>query len=149
MIRLLRTDSANTDFQKLVKHLDAFLADRDDDDHAFYDQYNKTDTIKNVVVAYQDETPMGCGAFKEYEPGTAEIKRMFVPEENRGLGIATSVLKELEQWASEAGFTVCVLETVKDSDAVFLYNKNGYKTIPNYGQYAGMDKSTCMEKTLS
>jgi putative acetyltransferase len=149
MIRLLRTDSTNTDFQKLVKFLDAFLAERDGDDHAFYDQYNKTDTIKHVVVAYQDERPVGCGAFKEYEPGIAEIKRMFVPKENRGLGIATSILKELEQWASEEGFTTCILETVKDSDAVFLYSKNGYTMIPNYGQYTGMDKSACMEKKLS
>jgi GNAT superfamily N-acetyltransferase len=149
MIRLLRTDSTNTDFQKLVRSLDAYLEDRDGDDHAFYDQYNKIDTIKNVIVAYDGETAVGCGAFKEYESGTAEIKRMFVPEENRGMGIASAVLSELEKWALEESFSKCVLETVADSGAVILYEKSGYTIIPNYGQYAGMEKSACMEKKLS
>lgn len=148
MIRLIRTDSSNPGFQKLVASLDAYLAVRDGDDHAFYAQYNKTDTIRHVVVAYKDDTPVGCGAFKHYEPGTAEIKRMFVPEEYRGLGIATSVLTELEKWAFEDGFTKCILETIKDSDAVFLYTKNGYSLIPNYGQYAGIEDSGCFEKKL-
>lgn len=132
----------------LVRSLDAYLAERDGEDHAFYDQYNKTDTIKHVVVAYENETPVGCGAFKEYGPGTAEIKRMFVPEEKRGQGIASKVLTELEKWGQEEGFTNYVLETVAASGAVILYEKSGYITIPNYGQYAGMEKSTCMEKKL-
>jgi len=148
MIRLVRTDSSNPDFKNLVKHLDAYLADRDGDDHAFYDQYNKTDTIKHVVVAYENETAVGCGAFKKYEPGTAEIKRMFVPEEKRGMGIASKVLTELEKWAKEEGFDKTVLETVKDSGAVMLYKKSGYSIIPNYGQYTGMEKSCCMEKMI-
>lgn len=148
MIRLLRTDSSNPDFQQLVISLDAYLAERDGEEHAFYDQYNKTDTIKNVIVAYHADIPVGCGAFKEYEPGTAEIKRMFVPDENRGQGIATSVLKELEKWAAEVSFTKCILETIKDSEAVLLYKKNNYIIIPNYGQYAGKEKSACLEKIL-
>ncbi|MHA3787217.1 GNAT family N-acetyltransferase [Flavobacterium hauense] len=148
MIRLVRTDSSNPDFKNLVKHLDAYLADRDGDDHAFYDQYNKTDTIKHVIVAYENETAVGCGAFKKYEPGTAEIKRMFVPEEKRGMGIASKVLTELEKWAKEEGFNKTVLETVEDSGAVMLYKKSGYSIIPNYGQYAGMEKSCCMEKMI-
>lgn len=148
MIRLVRTDSTNAEFQKLVKSLDTYLADRDGDDHAFYDQYNKIDAIKNVIVAYDNETAIGCGAFKEYETGTAEIKRMFVPEEKRGQGIASKILSELEKWALEEDFDKCVLETVADSGAVFLYKKSGYIIIPNYGQYAGMEKSCCMEKSL-
>ncbi|PZR20101.1 MAG: GNAT family N-acetyltransferase [Flavobacterium psychrophilum] len=148
MIRLVRTDSSNPDFQKLVRSLDTYLADRDGDDHAFYDQYNKIDAIKNVIVAYENENRVGCGAFKEYEKGTAEIKRMFVPEENRGHGIASKVLSELEKWALEEGFDICILETVADSGAVFLYKKSGYEIIPNYGQYVGMNKSCCMQKTL-
>lgn len=148
MIRLQRTDSSNPDFQNLVRSLDAYLADRDGDDHAFYDQYNKTDSIKHVIVAYENETAVGCGAFKEYEFGAAEIKRMFVPEEKRGMGIASKVLEALEKWALEEGFSKAILETVAASGAVILYKKSGYNIIPNYGQYAGMEKSCCMEKSL-
>lgn len=87
MIHLLRTDSSNPDFQKLVTLLDAELKVFDGDDHAFYSQYNKIEAIKHVVVAYHNKTPVGCGAIKEYEPGTTEVKRMYVSEDKRGLGL--------------------------------------------------------------
>ena len=78
MIKLIRTDSSNHNFVELVKLLDKELQIRDGADHSFYAQYNKIDKIKNVVVAYIDDIAVGCGAIKEYEPGTIEIKRMFV-----------------------------------------------------------------------
>jgi len=64
MITLIRTDSTNTDFIELVKHLDAELADRDGKVHSFYAQYNIIDKIKNVVVAFEDNKPASCGAIK-------------------------------------------------------------------------------------
>lgn len=149
MINLLRTDSSNPDFQKLVVLLDAELKVYDGDDHAFYSQYNKIEAIKHVVVAYQDETPVGCGAIKEYEPGTMEVKRMYVNKDIRGFGIASVVLKELEIWASEIGYTKCILETgIKQTQAIALYKKNNYDIITNYGQYAGIENSVCFEKLL-
>lgn len=149
MIHLLRTDSSNPDFQKLVILLDAELKVYDGDDHAFYSQYNKIEAIKHVVVAYQDETPVGCGAIKEYESGTTEVKRMYINEEKRGFGIASVILKELEMWATELGYTKCILETgIKQTQAIALYKKNNYDIITNYGQYAGIENSVCFEKLL-
>ena len=151
MIQLKRTNSKNEDIIKLVKELDADLAIRDGDDHPFYDQFNKIDSIKYMVVAY-DETKcaVGCGAIKQFEAGTMEVKRMFVPMEQRGKGIAVKVLQELEIWATELGNKKCILETgVKQPEAISLYKKSGYTFIDNYGQYAGMEKSVCFEKLLS
>lgn len=149
MIHLLRTDSSNTDFQKLVILLDADLKIRDGEDHAFYSQYNKIQAIKHVVVAYQDDEPVGCGAIKEYEPGTMEVKRMYVSENKRGSGIASAVLKELEIWAQQMGYNKCILETgIRQPEAIALYKKNNYKIIPNYGQYKGIEDSFCFEKIL-
>ena len=108
---LIRTDSDSADFRELVALLDAELAVRDGDEHDFYAQYNRIDKIRNVVVAYEDEKAVGCGAFKEYEQGAAEIKRMYVREDSRGQGIAGRVLEELERWAKELNFSECVLET--------------------------------------
>jgi len=51
-LTLIRTNSDNTDFKGLVTLLDKDLAIRDGDEHAFYAQFNKIDTIKEVVVAY-------------------------------------------------------------------------------------------------
>ena len=78
-----------------------------------------------------------------------EIKRMYTSPESRGKGIASSVLSELEGWASELSYEKCILETgKKQPEAIGLYEKNGYKTIPNYGQYAGIENSLCFEKHL-
>ena len=149
MIKIIRTNSDNQDFINLVKRLDADLAERDGKDHSFYAQFNKIDKIKYVVVAYENSKPIGCGAIKEYAPNTMEIKRMYTSPESRGKGIATKVLTELEIWATELSYEKCVLETgKKQPEAIGLYKKNGYKLIPNYGQYAEIENSLCFEKDL-
>jgi len=149
MIKLVRTNSENQDFIELLKLLDAYLEEKDGAEHPFYAQYNKLDLIKHVVVAYENEEPMGCGAIKEYEPGTIEVKRMFTSPQGRGKGIATQVLSELEKWAAELGFGRCILETGKmQTEAIGLYHKNGYTRIPNYVPYAGVENSLCFEKKV-
>ena len=149
MIRMIRTNSENHDFVELVKHLDADLAQRDGADHSFYAQFNKIDTIKHAIVAYEGNTPVGCGAIKEYSPDTMEIKRMYTLPEARGQGVASSVLRELEHWASELGYEKCILETgKKQPEAIALYKKNEYQIIPNFGQYADVQDSVCFEKNL-
>jgi len=150
MVNLIQTTSASIDFQALVKALDAYLSEKDGDEHAFYTQYNKIDAIKHVIVAYQNEAPIACGAIKAFSDEAMEVKRMFVKPENRGSGIASQVLKALEQWAKSLGYTKCVLETGKRQEAaIALYQANGYQIIPNYGQYIGVDNSVCFEKILS
>lgn len=149
MLHLIRTNSDHKDFITLVKHLDTELAERDGAEHAFYAQFNKIDKIKYVVVAYEDEKPVGCGAIKEFEPGTVEVKRMFVFPQFRGKGIAGKVLAELERWAAELSFNRCILETgFKQPEAIALYRKSRYSRVPNYGQYAGVENSVCFEKLL-
>ena len=75
---------------------------------------------------------------------------MFVPTEHRGRGIAKDILKELESWAVELSFKRCILETgLKQPEAIALYTKSGYTSIPNYGQYQGMYNSVCFEKIVS
>ena len=149
MIRIIKTDSNNQDFVHLVKYLDADLATRDGDEHSFYNQFNKIDMIKYVIVAYEDEKPVGCGAIKEYAPAIMEVKRMFTLPESRGKGIASMILAELEAWAGELSYKKCILETgKKQPEAIALYKKNGYTLIPNYGQYAGVENSVCFEKEV-
>ena len=144
-----RTDSDNPDFIKLVKYLDADLAEKDGSDHAFYSQYNKIDKIKHAVVLYKDDIAIGCGAMKEFAENTMEVKRMYTVTESRGKGIATNILRELENWAAELSYKKCVLETGKrQPEAIALYKKNGYKIISNYGQYVGIENSVCFEKAL-
>lgn len=149
MITTSRTQSTNKDFIALVKLLDADLKVRDGKDHAFYNQFNKIDTIKHIIVAYKNQLPLGCGAIKEYDQDTMEIKRMFTSIQHRGQGIASLILSELEKWAIELSYKRCILETgIKQTEAIELYKKNGYTQIPNYGQYTNVENSVCFEKIL-
>jgi len=149
MITLKRTNSDDVDFKKLVALLDQDLAIRDGEDHAFYNQFNKTDKIKHAVVYYENDIPVGCGAFREKESDKTEIKRMYVHPDHRKKGIASAILKELEIWAKEVGYTYTILETGKNQpEAINLYQKQEYTIIPNYPPYEQMDNSVCMKKTL-
>ncbi|WP_343533479.1 GNAT family N-acetyltransferase [Pedobacter sp.] len=145
-----RTTSSNPDFIALVKLLDAELAKIDGEEHGFYAQYNKIDKINHVILIYDHDIAIACGAIKAYAEDTMEIKRMFTQPSYRGQGAASTLLQELEKWAYEMNFHKCILETGKrQPDAVALYQKNGYQIIPNYGQYEGIDNSVCFKKTLA
>lgn len=149
MVRLVRTDAENKDLRELVVMLDDELKLRDGDDHYFFAQFNKLDGLSGVVVAYDGERAVGCGAFKPQNGDEAEIKRMFVLPDHRGKRIAAAILTELETWASESGFRSCVLETgFKQPEAIALYTRSGYAVIPNYGQYADVGSSVCMRKEI-
>lgn len=149
MIELKRTDSSNQEFQKLVEELDAYLKITDGDDHDFYNQFNGLEKIKHALVVYKDNHPIGCGAFREFDKYTVEVKRMYLKPNERGSGIAAEILNALENWAKEFGYKRTILETGdRQVEAVKFYHKSGYKKIPNYGQYAQMENSNCFEKTL-
>jgi putative acetyltransferase len=148
-IQITRTDSQNNDFQLLVKELDADLAIRDGDEHSFFDQFNKIDLIKHVIVASINDVTVGCGAIKEYDQQTMEVKRMYVKPEYRGKGIASTILNHLENWTKELNYSKCILETgIKQPEAIALYKKSKFINIPNYGQYAEVESSVCFEKVL-
>ena len=149
MIKIVRTDSSDTGFVFLVKQLDDLLAELDGEEHAFYNSLNTIDTINHVIVAFENEKPVGCGAIREFSPAAMEVKRMYTIPEYRGKGIATKVLIELEKWAHDLGYEKCMLETGKrQPEAIQLYQKNGYNRIANYGKYAGIENSLCFEKRI-
>lgn len=149
MTTLKRTTATNPDFVALVSQLDAELAIRDGDDHDFYHQFNGLEHIKYVVLVYENDIAIGCGAIKKFTDTSIEVKRMFVDLEHRGKGVAVSILNELEAWAKELGYKFCILETgINQPEAIRLYTKTGYKSIENYGQYAGVSTSYCFQKRV-
>ncbi|WP_264563715.1 GNAT family N-acetyltransferase [Flavobacterium sp. N3904] len=149
MITTTRTTADNINFKNLVVLLDEVLKIKDGEDHHFYAQYDTLDKINNVVVCYQDDIAIGCGAFKQFDSNTVEIKRMFVLPDFRGKGIASLILKELEVWSSELKYISFVLETgTNNPEAIALYIKSGYEIIPNYGQYENVATSVCLKKSI-
>jgi GNAT superfamily N-acetyltransferase len=150
MISIVRDTRDSPHLQELVRLLDADLNNRYGILQAQFDQYNSLASVDGAVIAYLDDEAIGCGCFRRSDAQTVEIKRMFVRPENRGSGAARLLLVELEKWAVEAGFSRAILETgIKQPEAIRFYKKSGYSKIDNYGQYAGMESSVCMGKSLS
>ena len=82
-----RTTSKNENFQLLVKKLDQELWDELQEDQVTYDQYNKVPDLPTAIVVYNNNDPIACGCFKEFDGHTVEIKRMFVRKDHRGKGV--------------------------------------------------------------
>ena len=149
MINLVKTNSENIDFINLIQKLDKNLHEINGEEQLLFNQFNKIDMIKHVIIAYENNSPVGCGAIKKYSEDTMEVKRMFVSSENRGKGIASQILNELTIWSKELGYTRCILETgIKQLGAIALYKKNSFEVISNYGEYENIENSICFEKIL-
>ncbi len=149
MIRLKRTDKDDEDFKKLVISLNADLKVTDGEEHAFYNQFNSTESLDHVLIVYVNDDPMACGALRKRNHETMEIKRMYTAQEARGQGLGSIVVHGLENWAKELGYLNCVLETGKRQlAAIALYESCGYHKIPNYEPYDVVHNSICFGKEL-
>ena len=85
------------------------------------------------VVAYLNGEAIGCGAVKHRPGGPSDIKRMWVAESARGLGIGRRLLRELEQLARESGAPVAQLETnAALVEAIAMYHSAGYREVPAF-----------------
>ncbi|MFH9074098.1 GNAT family N-acetyltransferase [Streptomyces alboflavus] len=109
------------------------------------------------LIAYDDAgTPLATGGWRAmdqngegYADGDAEIKRMYVTPEARGLGLARRILAALESDAREAGRTRMVLETgSKQPEAIALYTSTAYEPCPKFGYYRDSPLSRCFAKPL-
>jgi GNAT superfamily N-acetyltransferase len=149
MIQLQRTNSNDKNFGILTNCLDQDLQKIYGTTQQQYDQYNIITNLTTVVVAYECNNAIGCGCFKPIEEFKVELKRMYIAPGQRGKGVGSRVLKELETWAAELGFKIMVLETgTLQPEAIQLYSKQGFNIIPNYGQYIENSLSICMQKAL-
>lgn len=109
------------------------------------------------LLAYDAKgTPVASGGWRSqdandegYADGDAELKRMYVVPEARGLGLARRILAELEADARAAGRTRMALETGdQQPEAIALYLSSGYALSEKFGHYRFHDSSRCMTKPL-
>lgn len=108
------------------------------------------DTVPVFLVARDaDGTAIGCGGLRLLEPGSGEIKRMYVAPSSRGTGVATALLRALEDHARRLGLTRLLLETgTGQPDAIRFYQREGYEPIEAYGPYVGETISRCFARDL-
>src|SRR5215470_8606496 len=102
------------------------------------------------LVARRNGELLGSIAFQIIGPGHAEMKRMFVRTEARGIGLGRRLLRALEDVARHRGITRISLETgIKESEAIGLYRSSGYQDCPPFGDYKYDPLSLFMTKSVS
>lgn len=80
-----------------------------------------------LILGRLQGRPVGCGALKFHKKESAELKRMWIAESARGLGVGRRLLAELERHARNAGVKVLRLETNRALyEAIHLYRRSGY-----------------------
>jgi DNA-binding MarR family transcriptional regulator/GNAT superfamily N-acetyltransferase len=87
------------------------------------------------LVASLRAEPIGSGALKFHDDAPTEIKRMWVAESARGLGVGRRLLGELENRAAEHGARTVRLETNKAlTEAISLYRSAGYVEVAPFNE---------------
>jgi ribosomal protein S18 acetylase RimI-like enzyme len=86
-----------------------------------------------LLVARLHGEPVGCGGVRFHGDGPADIKRMWVAREVRGLGLGRRLLTELEAHAAANGVRTVRLETNGAlAEAIALYRSAGYREVPAF-----------------
>ncbi len=144
----------DVDVQFLIAQLNADLYQRYPEPGALIFSLDPADVVDGVgalLMAVRDGRPIGCGAFRltDDQPGTAEIKRMYVAPSARGAKTGAALLAELEARAVGLGVRRFILETgPRQPEALALYGRAGYVECEPWGEFIGKDFSICMERVV-
>ncbi|XRQ09543.1 GNAT family N-acetyltransferase [Actinomadura welshii] len=134
---------------RLRKAMESELAARYD----MPDQETEPPTAETIgiflIARNADGDATGCGALRPLDDGTAEIKRMYVVPEARGTGVASRILRTLEDHAWRLGIGTLVLATgTEQPDAMRFYEREGYRRSDGYGPYVDEPMARCFTLQL-
>ena len=111
--------------------------------------YNLSESITDVLIAYEDDIPVGCAGLKKYSEQDVEVKRVWVVPEYRGKHIATELMNRIKERARDKGYKRTILQTRPImKDAVSLYERRGYQLIANYPPYDKLEGAICLALEL-
>jgi putative acetyltransferase len=100
-------------------------------------------------VTRHDGAAAGCGGVQVFGRDYAEVKRMYVRPQFRGLGLGRLMLERLTDHARQQGVPLLRLETgIHQHEAIALYERSGFRRIPPFGPYRDDPVSRCYEKVL-
>ena len=101
-------------------------------------------------IVRQDGVPAGCGGVQFFGTEYGELKRMFVRPQFRRLGLAKLMLEHLEQYTREHHIQLLRLETgIHQKEAIGLYQRMGFQSIPPFGDYVDDPLSKFFEKQIN
>ena len=100
-------------------------------------------------VIRHDGAAAGCGGVQVFGTEYGELKRMYVRPEFRGMGLAKAMLTHLAEHARERGVGLLRLETgIHQNAAIGLYEREGFRPVPPFGEYTDDPLSRFYEKRI-
>ena len=124
----------------LFSEPDDFMQEFLGEDRNCYTRYSPAENIEKVWVAYEENTPIGCAAYRRKSDVMGEVKRLFVKKEYRGRGISKALLSEVKCHAKTEGCSKLFLDTrITLEPAVSLYRSFGFEITFQQGLYIQME----------
>jgi len=149
-IQISPADPRTPFIQRMISALDDYQA-------ALYPpESNHLESLEKLVspeyyfiAARSDNELLGIASFKRMPGVYVEIKRLYIPHQNRGMGLAIKLMSALEEKAIQEGFSEARLETgIHQTEALGLYQKLGYHKTEPFGSYQKDPLSVFMRKKL-
>jgi DNA-binding MarR family transcriptional regulator/GNAT superfamily N-acetyltransferase len=137
-VEIRRADAAGADAQRCINAYVAELNRRSDVPYdpargVSADPHEMTPPAGLFLLAYRHGEAIGCGGVKHRAGEPSEIKRLWVAEFARGLGIARRLLAELEEEARSSGAATVRLETNGTLvESIAMYRSSGYVEVPPF-----------------
>jgi len=149
-------DPRTPDIHKLIDELDAYQAELYPPESNHLEPVEKLISADYYFIAARTEgNLLGIGSYRRMpahkeSQSYVEIKRLYVPHQFRGIGLATQLMDALEEKALAEGYLEACLETgISQNEALSLYEKRGYQRTKPFGAYQEDPLSVFMRKTLS
>jgi putative acetyltransferase len=143
-----RPDSAEA--RVLIEELEAYLATLYPKESRHGYSVEKLIAQRVAFFLVRDNgTAIGCGGIQLFDRDYAELKRMYVRPQFRGLGFAKLILDHLTEYARTRSVGLLRLETgVHQQEAIKLYERAGFQSIPPFGAYTNDPLSRFYEKRI-
>lgn len=149
MLTIKPVDPNQNEVMHLIEQLDAYQSS------LYPPESNHLDSIDELsqsnaffLAAYMGSEICGIGSVKLIDD-YGEIKRVYLPSNQRGKGVAQAIMKELENHLIKQAVTFARLETgIHQKAAIRLYETLGYYRIDPFGEYKVDPLSVFMEKKL-
>lgn len=140
-MKIVTMNTTDQSVLQLFSEHDDFMIDFLGDDKWCYTRYSENENIEKVWVAYSDNLPVGCVAYRKKSDGIGEVKRLFIRSEYRGNGLSKQLLNTVEGYAKEQGCHTLFLDTrITLEPAVSIYRNFGFSIVFQQGLYIQMEK---------
>ena len=139
-MNIVLTSTSDSQVLRLFSEHDDFMLNFLGDDKVYYTRYSENENIESVWIAYEQDLPIGCIAYRKKSSDVGEIKRLFIREEYRGRGISKQLFSVLKSRAMAQNCRKLYLDTrITLEPAVSLYKNLGFEITFQQGLYVQME----------